>query len=157
MTIKTNLFTGEYGGGIGGQVSNKFQISNFKFQIANFRPQGGYIALIALLVVAAAGITIGIAVSLTSIEEIQVSFGISQAAKAKSLAGACIEESLERLRNDWNNYSGSLSIDGNLCIMNTVINGSTATVESIGSIDIYQQKIKIQVDNNFSVIAWQEE
>ena len=119
--------------------------------------QEGFIALIALLIVVAAGLTIGIAVSLGGIEEIQTSFGIGQAGKAKNLANSCIEEGLGRLRENWANYSGSLSIGGNSCIINTVINGSLANVTAIGTVDVHTQKIQIQVDNNLNVIAWQEE
>jgi len=120
--------------------------------------QEGYIALIALLIVVAAGLTIGIAVSLGGIEEIQTSFGAGQAAKAKAVANACIEEGLGRLRENWADYSGSLSISGNSCIINTVIvDGSLANVTAIGTVGIHTQKIQIQVDNNLNVIAWQEE
>ena len=122
-----------------------------------YKNQRGYIALIALLIVVAAGLTIGIAVSLGGIEEIQMSFGGSRAAQAQSLANACIEDGLERLRNNWANYSGSLLIGGNSCIINTVVSGSNATLSAVGNVDIYSQKIKIQVDNNLDVIAWQEE
>jgi len=112
--------------------------------------------LIALLVVAAAGLTIGLAVSLAGIEEIQVSFGSSQFELASSLASACIEDGLERLRNDWNNYSGSLSVGGDSCIINTVVNGGSATITAKGIVDIYSQKIEIKVDNNLEVITWRE-
>lgn len=123
----------------------------------NVKNQQGFIALISLLVVVTAGLTIGLAVSIGGIEELQVSFSGSQAAKAKSLTNACIEDGLERLRNNWAIYSGSLSIDGNLCIINTVINGSNATLTSQGTVDIYTQKIQIEVDNSLEVVSWQEE
>lgn len=129
------------------------------FGILNFRRrrQGGYIALVALLVVAAVALTIGIAISLAGIEEIQLSFGKSQAAKAKNLASACLEEGLEHLRKSWADYSTSLSVDGNSCIINIVTSGSSATLTAEGTVDIYTQKVQIQVDNNLEVIAWQEE
>ncbi|MFA6382386.1 MAG: hypothetical protein WCX08_03930 [Candidatus Buchananbacteria bacterium] len=119
--------------------------------------QKGYIALTALLIVAAAGLTIGIAVSLGGIEQVQLSYGQSRAAEAKALANTCLEEGLERLRNNWANYSSSLSIDGSSCILNTVTSGSGATLTATGKADIYNQKIEIQVDNNLTVISWKEE
>lgn len=123
----------------------------------NFDNQQGYIALVALLIVAAVALTIGIAISLAGIEEIQISFGASQAAKAKTLANTCLEEGLELLRNQWANYSGSLSIDGNSCIITAVVNGSNATLTGRGTVDIYTQKIEVQVDSNLDVVFWQEE
>ena len=122
-----------------------------------FKNQKGYIALISLLVVVAAALTIGIAVSIGAIEEIQVSFGGSRAATAKVLANTCIEDGLERLRNNWANYSGSLSINEDSCIINTAINGSSAILTATGTVDIYKQKIEVQVDNNLDITTWQEE
>ncbi|MFA6410430.1 MAG: hypothetical protein WCW26_02525 [Candidatus Buchananbacteria bacterium] len=117
----------------------------------------GYIALVALLIVASAALTIGIAVSLAGIEEIQGSFGVTQATRAKNLANACVEDGLEKLRKNWAGFSGQLLINGNSCIINTVVNGNNATLVASGTVDIYTQKIQIQVDNNLNVIAWQEE
>ncbi|OGY47111.1 MAG: hypothetical protein A3J62_02210 [Candidatus Buchananbacteria bacterium RIFCSPHIGHO2_02_FULL_38_8] len=128
----------------------KFQNPRSKFQ------NGGYIALVALLIVAAAGLTIGIAVSLRGIEEIQTSFGDSQSAKAKSIANVCIEDGLERLRNNWADYSSSLSVGENSCIISIVTNGNSATLNATGTVDIYSQKIKVEANNNFDVTLWQE-
>ena len=121
------------------------------------KTQQGYIALIALLIIAAAGLTIGITVSLVGLDEVQIGYASTQAAKAKSVTNACIEDGLGRLRNNWANYSGTLSIDSNYCIIKTVVNGSLATVTATGTVDIYNQKIQIQVDNNLDVINWQED
>ena len=123
----------------------------------NNKNQQGYIALIALLIVVAAGLTISLAVSMRGIEEIMVSFDTSEAAKAKSLANACIEDGLERLRNNWNDYSKTLLINDNSCIINTVIDGNNATVTATGTVDIYSQKIQVQVDHNLEVMTWQED
>jgi len=117
----------------------------------------GYIALVALLIIAAAALTIGIAVSLTGIEDLQISFGKSQALTAQTLANTCLEDGLERLRNSWGSYSGSLSVGENSCIIRTVIDGSTAILTATGTVDIYTQKIQIQVDNNLDVVSWQDD
>ena len=123
----------------------------------NLNNQQGYIALIALLIVAAVGLTIGIAVSLRGIEEVQLSFSSEQAIKSSSLANTCLEDGLERLRNNWANYSGTLSIDSDSCIISTVVNGSSATITATGTVDIHTQKIQVQVDNNLNVTSWREE
>ncbi len=127
-----------------------------KIQNSKFKSQKGYVALVALLIVAAAALTIGIAVSLRGIEEIQISYSASQAAKAKSLANTCLEEGLERLRNNWASYSGSLPIEESSCIIDIVINGSNATLTAVGTVDVYTQKIQIGADNNLNIISWQE-
>jgi len=122
----------------------------------NKNNQKGYIALVALLVVVAAGLTIGVAVSMRGIEEIMTSFDTSESLRAKNLANVCIEDGLERLRESWSSYSGTLSISDNSCIIDIVIDGSSATVTATGTIDIYAQKIQVQVDNSLNIISWQE-
>src|SRR3989344_9226615 len=132
-------------------------MKNSKFQIRNskFRPRRhGYIALISLLIVAAAALTIGIGVSLTSISAVQDSFAFMQANRAKFLANSCVEEGLERLRENWANYSTSLSFAGGSCIINSLVDGNLADLTSEGTVDIFKQKIKIQVNQNLAVVNW---
>jgi len=108
----------------------------------NIKQQNGYIALVSLLVVATAGLTIGLAVSISSIEEIQISHGLTQSTKAKNLANACAEDSLERLRNSFVSISQySLSIGSNSCIIDVAVTGSAATINATGTVDIYNQKV----------------
>ncbi|NUM25492.1 MAG: hypothetical protein HUU49_02575 [Candidatus Buchananbacteria bacterium] len=117
----------------------------------------GYIALIALLIVAVAGLAIGLSISLSGVDELQSSFSSTQAAIARNLANACIEDGLERLRNNFVDYVGTLSIGSNSCILTVEVSGNIATVTATGTVDTYHQKIEIQVDNNLAVISWQEE
>jgi len=120
------------------------------------KPQG-YIALMALLIMAAAALTIGVTVSLTSMNEIQNSFSQSQKLVAGIDANSCIEEGLERLRRSWGNYNFSLPIGQDLCIINIVTAGSNATLNATGTAGAFYQKIEVQVDNNLEILAWQEE
>jgi len=123
----------------------------------NIKQQNGYIALVSLLVVATAGLTIGLAVSISGIEEVQLSHGLTQSIKAKNLANACVEDGLERLRNSFVSISQyTLSIGSNSCIIDVVVGGSAATVNATGTVDIYNQKIQVQVDDTLSVTSWTE-
>jgi hypothetical protein len=122
--------------------------------MTEIKEQKGFIALVSLLIVATAALTIGIAVSLRGIEEIQMSFDSGQAAKARNLAEACIEEGLEKLRANWANYSASLSVGTNFCIINTEADVNNAILYSTGSVDSYEQKIRVQVNNNLEVVYW---
>ena len=131
------------------------RIKNQESRIKN--QTGGYIALIALLVIAAAGLTLGIAVSLSGIDELQVSFSKSQATRAQSLAETCLEEGLERLRTSGSPYSGTLSIEGNSCIISTVGGAGNYTLFATGTVDIYSQKAEVQVDSSLNVIYWRAE
>lgn len=117
--------------------------------------RAGYVALVSLLIVSAVALTISIAVSLRGIEELQMSFSDSQAAKASSLANACLEEGLWRLHTNWQYYSGSLSISPNSCIISVTVNGSSAILEASADVGIFRQKITTQVDNNLEILSWQ--
>lgn len=121
------------------------------------KKQSGFIAMVSLLIITTAGLTIALSIGIAAIEELQVSLHISESAKARALANTCIEEGLERLRNDFSNYSATLSIGGDSCIINAVVSGSNATVTATGTKDVYTQKIEIQVDNTLEVTSWQEE
>ena len=118
--------------------------------------QQGYIALIALLIVAAAGIAIGLSVSLAGLDQIQASYGASQAVRARGLASACLEDGLLRLRQDWADYNGGLSIGADSCILTATVNGNSATVTAIGTVDIYSHQIEVSVGSDLSVSRWQE-
>ena len=117
----------------------------------------GYIALVALLIIATAGLTIGLAVSLAGMNEIQAGYAVSQDAKAESAAQTCVEDGLERLRQSFTSYTGSLSIGSNSCIISILVSGTTATVNATGTADVYNHKIQAQVDNQLNVNTWQEE
>ena len=118
--------------------------------------QQGYIALIALLIVAAAGITIGLAVSLAGLDQIQASYGASQAVRARGLASACLEDGLLRLRQDWADYNGGLSIGADSCILTATVNGNSATVSATGTVGMYRHRIEVSVSSDLSVSNWQE-
>lgn len=117
----------------------------------------GYIALFSLLILAAAALTVGLAVSLQGIDEIQSSVAADRSVLAKAAANTCIEEGLERLRNDFINYSATLPIDDDYCILNISVNGSSAVLSATGTVDIYSQKIKVQVDDDLEIVFWQED
>ena len=121
------------------------------------RQQQGYIALIALLIVAAAGIAIGLSVSLAGLDQIQASYGASQAVRARGLASACLEDGLERLRQDWADYSGGLSIGADSCILTATVSGNSATVTATGTVDIYNHRIQVVVADDLTVTAWLED
>src|SRR3989338_9781716 len=123
----------------------------------HFEQQPGFIALVALLMIAAVGLTLGITASLSGIGEIQTSYAFDEAQQARYVTNACIEEGLEQLRRNWVPFNLVLSIDSDSCIIEAQLDGSIATLTATGTVDIYYQKIKIQVDDSFNVAYWQEE
>ena len=130
------------------------EMKNHKLEIKN---QRGYIALVALLVISTTGLTIGLAVSIAGIEEIQISHGVTQASKAKNLANSCAEDGLERLRNSFTSITQyTLSIGSDSCIIDIVVAGSSALLNATGTVGIYNQKLVVQVDSSLEVTSWSE-
>jgi len=128
-------------------------MSNFQF--TNTKKQGGYIALISMLIVAAVSLTISMAVSLRGIEELQMSFASSQGARASNLADTCLEEGLNRLRQTWADYTINLSIGDNSCIITVDETGTEASLEAYGIVDNFTKKAYAEVDNNLEITLWQ--
>ena len=117
----------------------------------------GYIALVALLIVATAGLTIGLAASFRGIETLQGSLTVSRGIEARTMANACVEEGLARLRNTWAVTSAQLSFANGSCTMSVSINGTVATVSGVGAADIFTQTIRVQVTPLLEVVSWEEE
>jgi len=118
------------------------------------RQPNGYVALIALLVVSAAGLTIGLAVSLRGIEEIQLSFGFSQAAKAQAAANGCIELGLEHLRSVGTPLQTELSIGGISCILEATLVGPNAELHATSTVGEYTRTIAVQRDASGEIMSW---
>jgi len=117
----------------------------------------GYIALVALLIIAAAGLTIGLAASFRGIDTLQGSLTLSRGIEARAMANACVEEGLARLRNVWTATSAQLSFANGSCTMSVSINGTVATVSGVGTIDIFTQTIRVQVTPLLEAVSWEEE
>lgn len=117
----------------------------------------GYIALIALLLVTTAALTIGLAVSLRGLNELQAGLAVSEAAVARSTVNACVEDGLERLRGSWANYSGTLSTGNDLCTIMVTISGNSATVSASSTSNGYTQSNTVQVSNQLEIVNWRDE
>ena len=120
-------------------------------------PPSGYIALIALLLVTTAALTIGLAVSLRGLNELQAGLAVSEAAVARSTVNACIEDGLERLRTSWINYTGTLSTGNDSCTIMVTILGNSATVNSLSTSNGYTQSSTVQVSNQLEIVNWSDE
>ncbi|PIS04601.1 MAG: hypothetical protein COT81_05655 [Candidatus Buchananbacteria bacterium CG10_big_fil_rev_8_21_14_0_10_42_9] len=115
----------------------------------NFKDNhGGYIAMISLLIISAVILSIGLSVNSRSAEELSMGFAASRAHMAKTLAEACLEDALLKLRLDFNSYSDSLVINGNTCIINAVVTAPTAVVTVSGTVQEYTQQISTSLGNS---------
>ena len=91
----------------------------------------GYIAMIVVIVITAVALTVAISISLSGLTDVQMSFSSSQSEKAFSMADACAEESLNRLRSSWIDMSGGLPFSDGVCTFDVFIGYGTGADGSI--------------------------
>lgn len=127
--------------------------------------EGGYIALVAVLIVIAAVITVGVTMSLNGVTELRLAQFEHKSVEAFYAADACMNEGITRLKADvdsgYTSYTGgTLTIDGSTtCTVTVTTSGSTRTLSSSGTVDnTITRTIEAEVDvsSSFSVSSWQE-
>ena len=97
--------------------------------------------------------------SLLGLGELDLGYTKQKGGEASSIADACIEESLRRLRLDSNYSGGSLNINDNSCIINIQSSGNNRTITTTSTVDIYHKKIKVEATlsgSNTAINSWQE-
>lgn len=91
----------------------------------------GYVAMIIVLIITAVALVIAISISLSGVSEVQMSFSQTQSDKAFSFADACVEESLNRLRSNWVDVSGSLPFTAGDCTFDVMVGYGTGADGSL--------------------------
>lgn len=122
----------------------------------------GFTALLIVLIITAAGLTMATSAVWLGVGGMELSQTWQGADQARQVAEGCAENALERLKFD-NNYNGeTLSGSGQSCIITISKTGSpltAATLEIIGVKGNYQQTISISLEaagDKFTIISWQE-
>lgn len=118
--------------------------------------QHGFVTLIFVLVMASVMLTVGVAVSLRSIENLQSSSWYDAAAAARQAAVACADEGLLKLRQQWSAISGALSLPDGSCTMQVTVAPGSATVAAAGEVGPAHRRVTVTVDSAFTITSWQE-
>ena len=106
-----------------------------------YRQQGGYIALISVLIAGALMLLIGVGSSLRGVDTLNAVSGEESSLRALSLADACAEEALMRLKGD-------LAYGGNETII--VGGGKTCRILPISGAGNIDRVVATQgIDNNY--------
>lgn len=125
------------------------------------KPQGGYIALISILIIGALVLMISVGVSLRSIGETNMSLGEEKAHRALALANLCVERGLMKIMSVLN-YAGneSIVIDGESCdILPVEGNGNARTLKTKSTVSGYTRKLKVsisQISPIMIISSWEE-
>lgn len=120
--------------------------------------QGGYIALIAVLIIVVVTLSIGLSLNSLSIGETQNGLMIQQSVQSQAVAESCLHEAYWQLRENNGYTSGSLDIGEGSCTISVVPSAPDyiITVESNVNeiINKYESNITIN-GNNLVVNDWQ--
>jgi len=108
----------------------------------------GYITLMSVLIVGAAGTAIAISLILLGLSSSRTSFAVEQSNQAKGLANACAEEALQQIRDSTPfTGSGNLSLGEGACDYTvTSQGGQNRTITASGEVGTIVRKVEVIVN-----------
>jgi hypothetical protein len=121
--------------------------------------QKGVAALLTIVIIAAATLIMAFNSSLLGLGDLELGYTLQKGGEATSIADACIEETMRRLRLESDYSGGTLNIGENSCIINVESSGNNRTITTTSTVDIYHKKIKVTAtlsDSNTTINTWQE-
>lgn len=128
----------------------------------NKNNQKGFMALTSILIISAISLGIAVSISLLGVGESKSSLALKKGQEALTIAQACGEESLFRLKKDSTYTSGSLNVGNGTCNISVTGSGADRTVDVIAHISdlsLYEKKIRLVVKLSgtaVNLISWQE-
>lgn len=123
--------------------------------------KSGFITLVSVLLVSAAGLAIALSLLLLGLGSSRTSFSLKQSAQARGLVNSCAEETLRKIKNSLL-FSGTatLTLPNGTCIYtvtNTGGQGRTINATSTAGTIIRRLGITIsQITPLMVVASWQE-
>ena len=130
-------------------------------QLKNNKKSQGYITLIAVILVTAAGLVIATSLILLGVGSAKSSGTLEQSNLAKAGANACAESALQQIRNN-TSYTGTnnISLPGGSCTYTvTAQSGENRTITASGTFGTATRKVKIlisQINPTITVSSWLE-
>lgn len=125
------------------------------------KQRDGYVTLISVLVVGAAGVAIALSLILLGLGSSRTSFAIEQSSQAMALANACMEEALQQIQ-DSTPFTGTgyLTLGQGTCSFTvTSQGGENRTITSSGLIGTITRKVKViisAINPSIQTVSWQE-
>ncbi len=123
--------------------------------------QGGYVALLAVLIVGAAATAVALGLLLTGTDSQRAVLVTQQSAQARQLAMACAEEALQVLHDTPSTTgNGSLNLGAGSCTYAiTNPGGSTRVIEASGSVNTTIRNVEVYAtigSSSISITSWKE-
>ncbi len=123
--------------------------------------QGGYIALLMLLIVGAATTAIALVLLTIGTDAQRSALITQQSIQARQLANACAEEALQQI-HDSTSYTGTNSLTlgaGNCNYIVTTTGASTRTITTTATVGAAVRKLAVYAtigSSSISITSWQE-
>lgn len=123
--------------------------------------RNGYITLLSVLIISSVGLAITVSLILLGLGSSKSSFTIERSAQAKALAGACVEQALQEIRDSVAfSGTGNLTLShGNCTFTVTSAGGENRSIISSGQVGTVIRKARItlsQINPQINVSSWQE-
>lgn len=122
----------------------------------------GFVTLLSVLILGAVALAVTMSILLLGIGTSRTSFTAIQSAQARSLANACAEEGLQRLRESVY-YTGNETriFPGGSCVIQVITGtgNNNRTLQTTGTVGSVQRKVKIIIQKIHPapvIISWQE-
>lgn len=122
----------------------------------------GFIALVAVLVLGAVGVSVGISLILLGLGSSRTAFALEQSNQAKALANACAEEALQKIMES-TSFSGSstISLGNGSCTYTVSVTGQSRLITTSSTVGTIIRKVKIRLTIHpqtlkFNIASWQE-
>jgi len=121
----------------------------------------GFVTLISVLVVAAVGAVISIALLFLGLTASRLSFKTEQSQQTKALTNACAEEALQKIKSS-PSFTGSGTIvlgQGTCGYLVTKLGGANRQITASGTVGAIIRKVKIIIDKinpKIHIVSWQE-
>ena len=122
---------------------------------------GAYVTLISVLIVSSIGLSIAISLMLLGIGTSRNSLAVEQANQAKTVANACAETALRRIRFE-PGFAGSdsIAIGQGMCSYTvTNLGGDNRDIDATGTVGTIVRKVQISVndiDVEIGIGSWKE-
>jgi hypothetical protein len=123
--------------------------------------EGGYIALMAILIVGAVALSVGLALLTTGTDSQRSALVSQRSTQARSLANACAEEALQQIYA-LASFTGTNNLtlgQGSCTYTVTNTGGNNRLIDTVGTVDDVVRKVKVYVtitSSSLSITSWQE-
>lgn len=125
----------------------------------NFKIQGGYAALVSLLIIGFVVTAIAITVSLLGIGQGQASLALSRGEDTLQFVEGCMEDALLRVSKSASYTGGTITRPEGTCSVTIVSAGNLYTITVTTTATNYKRTIQVvgTRGSNFAITSWKEQ